>query len=119
MHAIPTPNQRRHPRVPSSEPARIYFSGDQSSVAGCLVNLGLGGAFVRCATPVEVGRQLVCAFFLQHGGDKQLVGCKGTVRWLADGAVRRAAGPGFGVRFDEHRPDTAALLRAYLAQNAA
>jgi len=114
-----TIRQRKHSRVPATEPVRIYFQGDQGSVAGCLVNLGQGGAFVRCAIPVEVGRQLVCAFFLGLSGEKQLVGCKGTVRWLADNEVRRAVGPGFGVSFDEQRPDTSALLRTYVEQASA
>lgn len=111
-----TIRNRKHSRVPAAEPVRIYFHGDQGSVAGVLVNLGLGGAFVRCAIPVEVGRQLVCAFFLAHGGHKQLVGCKGTVRWTADDEVRRSVGPGFGLCFEEQRPDTAAALRSWVEQ---
>jgi Tfp pilus assembly protein PilZ len=109
-----TIRNRKHSRVPAAEPVRIYFQGDQRSVGGFLVNLGLGGAFVRCAIPVEVGRQLICAFFLTNGDDKQLVGCKGTVRWTADDEVRSSVGPGFGLRFEEQRLDTAATLRSWV-----
>lgn len=110
MHS-PTAEQRRYPRFPVQEPVRLQFEGDIASVAGCLINLSVGGAFVRCSTPVEVGRALKVAFLLIHQGSREVVLCQGRVCWVVSPELRRTVGPGFGVRFTEIQPETLALLK--------
>lgn len=99
--------QRKHERFAVQKPARLWFRGDRGSVGGLLVNLGVGGAYVRCANPVEVGRDVVCAFVVD---DDHPVACKGKVAWIAPAAVRAVAGPGFGIRFAEPQQQLAPLL---------
>jgi hypothetical protein len=110
----PETDTRRHPRISYSEPIRIQFEGDCALVAGCLVNLSVGGAFVRCITPVEVGREFKCAFFLPIQGKKKLVCCRGEVTWIAPPEIRRTIGPGFGLCFTQSQPESAAMLRAFI-----
>lgn len=104
--------QRKHVRFAVQTPARLWFRGDQGSVGGLLVNLGVGGAYVRCANPVEVGRDVVCAFVI---ADAQSVACKGRVAWIAPAAVRAALGPGFGICFAKPQQQLAPMLAATAA----
>ena len=107
--------KRQHRRVPLGEPARIFLRGDASGVTGCIVNIGEGGAYVRCSTPVEVDRELVCVFAL--GPDENtLIKCRARVRWVAPEAVRRSAGPGFGISFDRATPETHAVLASFVSR---
>jgi len=110
MHVTSISEQRRHFRFQLEEPVRIQLQGDSTLVSGCLVNLSVGGAFIRCVTPVEPGRELRCAFMVPHAGSKEVVVCQGAVRWVATPEVLRASGPGFGVRFTKVEPKTAAFL---------
>lgn len=109
-------DERRHPRIPHSEPIRIQFQGDHVLVAGCVLNLSIGGAYIRCGTPVEVGREAKCAFFLEHQGKKQLVCCRGLVSWIAPPELRRIVGPGFGLQFTQSPPESLATLQAFVSQ---
>ena len=110
MYALETQEERRYPRVPTGEAIRIQFEGDPALVAGSLVNVGVGGAFVRCAHPVEVGRELKCAFFVATQGEQQLVCCRAKVAWVVSPDARRKSGPGFGVTFTRYQHDSFNLL---------
>ena len=110
MNATLTSEQRRHFRFQLEEPVRIQLQGDSMLISGSLVNLSVGGAFIRCMTPVEPGRELRCAFMVPHAGSKEVVVCQGAVRWVAPADALRTSGPGFGVGFTEIEPRTAAFL---------
>jgi Tfp pilus assembly protein PilZ len=113
MYALEAQEERRYPRVPTGEAIRIQFEGDSALVAGSLVNVGVGGAFVRCAHPVEVGRELKCAFFVATQGEQQLVCCRARVAWVAPTDGRRRSGPGFGVSFTRYQHDSFELLSSF------
>ena len=103
--------RRRSPRITTNQPVRLRFRGDKANVGGCLADLGWGGAYVRCSTPVEIGRQLACGFELDNNGTRHVIRCAAEVVWVSAGDVRRTRGPGFGVRFVSTPPEVIALLK--------
>jgi c-di-GMP-binding flagellar brake protein YcgR len=103
--------RRRSPRVSTNQPVKIRFRGDKATVGGCLTDLGWGGAYVRCSTPVEIGRQLACGFELDSNGTRHVIRAAAEVVWVAAGDVRRIRGPGFGVRFVATPPEVIELLK--------
>jgi c-di-GMP-binding flagellar brake protein YcgR len=103
--------RRRSPRVATNQQVQIRFRGDKANVGGCLTDLSWGGAYVRCSTPVEVGRQLACGFELDESGTRHVIRCAAEVVWVSAGDVRRTRGPGFGVRFVGTPPEVVELLK--------
>jgi hypothetical protein len=92
------------------EPVRLRFEGDARAVNGCLLNLSVGGAFIRCSTPVELGRPLKCAFLLAHDTAQDVVVCEGTVRWVPSVETLQSIGPGFGMEFTKLAPKIRCFL---------
>ena len=107
-------DRRRSPRIPLQQPIRLKFMGDSSASTGCLINVAQGGVYIRCATPVEVGREVACVFYLDHQGDQHIVKFRGSVAWIAPQEIRRSQGPGFGVRFMRVAAESSDVLHSFL-----
>lgn len=89
--------KRNYQRYATSGPVALRLRGDGCNVSGSLVNVSEGGALVRCATPVEIGRDVICVFAV----GTQSVKTVGQVRWVIEEDLRRQVGPGFGISFRE------------------
>ena len=87
--------KRSHQRYATSGPVALRLRGDSCNVSGSLVNISEGGALVRCSTPVEIGRDLICVFSL----GTQSIKTVGKVCWVIGDELRRQVGPGFGISF--------------------
>ncbi|MBI2892764.1 MAG: PilZ domain-containing protein [Deltaproteobacteria bacterium] len=83
--------KRKHPRYPMALPMLLRVSGSPSPIKAELLDMSLGGCFLRTNVEVELGSSAEIAFSIRPGTE-----C------TARGAiVRLHAMVGFGVHFEE------------------
>lgn len=80
-------DKRRHPRVPVNVPITCEVAG-QPAIAGVLVDVSVGGAFVGCEAALAFGTQITIVGDLPGAPGLRL---PAVVRWSKPG--------GFGVQF--------------------
>ena len=97
-------NRRRHPRVRPKQLATRVRSGDDLHIGLGIENISMGGAFVRCNTPMKVGRAVTLE--VTRAGVSQPLEIDGkvtsSVSMAAAAAAHRAAG--MGISFDDLPP---------------
>lgn len=100
---------RHHPRYPARVAVRYRIDElDETSPhrRAELADLGIGGAFVRANHPPRVGTRINLELTAAVAG-RQALEIDGRVAWTRPGV-------GFGVRFDQRGPGSAAPLRPLL-----
>lgn len=89
-------NRRRHPRVRPKQLATRIRSGDDLHIGLGIENISMGGIFVRCNTPMKVGRQVTLE--VMRAGASQPLEIEGkvtsSVSMAAAAAAHRSAGMG-------------------------
>jgi Tfp pilus assembly protein PilZ len=107
-------NRRRHPRVRPKQLATRVRSGDDLHIGLGIENISMGGAFVRCNTPMKVGRAVTLE--VMRAGASQLLEIDGTitssVTMAAAAAAHRSAG--MGISFDRLPPSVALRLEGLI-----
>ncbi len=97
-------NRRRHPRVRPRQLATRVRSGDDLHIGLGIENISMGGIFVRCNTPMKVGRAVTLEVL--RAGASQPLEIEGTVTssvsMAAAAASHRSAG--MGISFDPLPP---------------
>jgi len=86
--------KRRHRRVPAEIGLSWRLKDAPEVFTGTLDNIGLGGAFIRTAVPVAVGRDVI--ILLATPGGACPVELEGRVAWCADDVPGSVS---FGVQF--------------------
>ena len=106
-------------RIPVRIPAGIYFKDKKGGVVdGEILNLSLGGAYIRADVPVEVGREVlievrfteasfVPATITQNNVDLTTASI---VRWQQSGGEPPKTVTGFGVQFKNLSPESDGFL---------
>ncbi len=102
----PKLNRRRHARIPTRQMRSCYLANGIGPSNGWVVDISLGGVFLRTSRPLPVGQQL--AIELPRGGEANPVCVRGrVVSCSPTGTTPRA---GMGVRFDALDSRTLAQL---------
>ncbi len=108
--AVPFPtklNRRRYTRVSTRQMRSCFLAHGIGPANGWVVDLSLGGVFLRTSWPLPVGERL--AIELPRGGKATPVCVRGRV--VSSTPSGDAARSGMGVRFDELDPPTLSQLR--------
>ncbi len=97
-------NRRRHPRVRPKQLATRVRSGDDLHIGLGIENISMGGIFVRCNTPMKVGRAVTLEVMRAGASQKLEIEGKVTssVSMAAAAAQHRSAG--MGISFDPLPP---------------
>lgn len=90
-----TPNRRRHRRVPFDRPC--WCEDDGLTLYVRFANAAEGGAFVRTAIPLEVGRRAQLAWFSPEIQDEVVAEVE--VVWRSDDRPDERGPRGVGLRF--------------------
>ncbi|MCZ7683531.1 MAG: PilZ domain-containing protein [Sandaracinaceae bacterium] len=102
---------RRTARQPVELSVRFRRDADDAALvwSAKLLDLGLGGAQLRCERPPEVGARVRLTLAAPTAWDPLELG--GEVRWVEEAAE----GPAFGLAFDALTPAQASALYELLA----
>lgn len=102
---------RRTARQPVELSVRFRRDADDAALvcSATLLDLGLGGAQLRCERPPEVGARVRLTLTAPTAWDPLELACE--VRWVEDGEE----GPAFGVAFDALTRAQASALYELLA----
>ncbi|MBS1150293.1 MAG: PilZ domain, partial [Myxococcaceae bacterium] len=97
-------NRRRFPRVKPKQLATRVRSGDDLHIGLGIENISMGGAFVRCNSPMKVGRAVVLE--VMRAGASQPLEIEGKVTSSVSLAVAAATQrtAGMGITFDPLPP---------------
>lgn len=113
LPSAPTPfpskqNRRRYTRVPTRQMRSCFLAQGIGPANGWVVDISLGGVFLRTSWPLPVGEQL--AIELPRAGATTPVCVRGRVVSSSPSGTN-AARSGMGVRFDALDPATLGQLR--------
>jgi tetratricopeptide (TPR) repeat protein len=98
-------NRRRYPRVRAPKGMWVGWRSAGQTGTSCAENIGLGGLYLRAATPPSQGSMIELVFDLPSG----------EVR--ARALVRRSVpGKGMGIQFVQMRPEDRARLNEHLSR---
>ncbi len=107
-------NRRRHTRVRPRQLATRVRSGDDLHIGLGIENISMGGVFVRCNTPMKVGRNVVLE--IMRAGAAQKLELEGkitaSVSMAAAAASHRTAG--MGISFDPLPPHVESRLEGLI-----
>ena len=101
-------NRRRYTRVPTRQMRSCYLARGVGPSDGWVVDISLGGVFLRTPSPLAIGEHL--AIELPRVGKTAPVCVRGRVVSSCP-LTENAARPGMGVRFDALDPMTLTQLR--------
>ena len=107
-------NRRRYTRVSTRQMRSCYLAQGIPPADGWVVDISLGGVFLRTALPLPVGEKL--AIELPRSGPSTPVCVRGRV--VSSSSSHSAARSGMGVRFDALDPMTLAELRDLIREHA-
>lgn len=93
--------RRRDVRVPIETVVRIEYGDLRGFVRECCRNVSVGGMFVECPNPPEVGRPIRFELVLPEPGDRRRIAGRGEVAWRRPPADSPQPPAGFGMRFTE------------------
>jgi uncharacterized protein (TIGR02266 family) len=92
--------RRVHPRVPVETRVRVEYGSLRGFVEEVCRNVSIGGMFIECLEPPDLGTQLRFVLQLPAPVSRQVQGA-GDVVWRRAPADSDGPRPGFGVRFTE------------------
>jgi Tfp pilus assembly protein PilZ len=120
LPSAPTPfpsklNRRRYTRVATRQMRSCFLAQGIGPANGWVVDISLGGIFLRTSWPLPVGEQL--AIELPRPGVNKPVCVRGRVV-SSNPSGTNAQRSGMGVRFDALDPNTAGELRALVSSLA-
>lgn len=101
---MPDPNRRKHTRVKPKQLATRVRAGTELHIGLGIENISMGGLFIRCNTPLKVGRQVTLEVL--RPGASQPLSISGRVSstvTLAE-AQERNQSAGMGIAFDPLPP---------------
>ncbi|GEM_PF-1942262 len=101
-------NRRRYTRVPTRQMRSCFLAHGIGPANGWVVDISLGGVFLRTSWPLPVGEQL--AIEIPRGGQAAPVCVRGRVVSSSPTGTH-ATRSGMGVRFDALDPSTLGQLR--------
>ncbi len=108
-------NRRRYTRVPTRQMRSCFLAQGVGPANGWVVDISLGGVFLRTSWPLPVGEQL--AIELPRAGQSAPVCVRGRVV-SSSPLGTHAARSGMGVRFDALDPLTLSQLRELISSLA-
>jgi Tfp pilus assembly protein PilZ len=107
-------NRRRHPRVKPKQLVSRVQGGEAIHLGLVVESLSVGGAFVRCLTPMKVGTRV--ALELHRQGASTPIPVTGVVASAITNqqAQQRKVSPGMGIAFDAMPPHVEARIEGII-----
>lgn len=107
-------NRRRFPRVRPKQLATRVRSGDDLHIGLGIENISMGGIFVRCNTPLKVGRAVTLEILRVGTSQPLIIEGKVTSSLSMAAAAQAHRAAGMGISFDRLPPHTEQRLEGLI-----